>query len=666
MAVSQISKFYIFAHLSIQEPLIKELQKLGFLEISEIREKDEFQEWKISHENDENHFLTELTKVKFCIDFLSDYQGKEKKGISSLFIPKKIMNYDYFNELCQKLNYETLYEQCKEYEHELNQIKLQDNKLKTIANELEAWIDLDFDLSKMTQNQYIYFLLGTIKNDERTDLKNTILEKVKESDLFVVKELKNKSRIMIVCLKEKLNEIKQIVQQFHFDIYQYSHTYEGTVKEITREIDNHLKLNEKRRQGIEKELEKIYQKNQSGIHTMYDFLSISRDKEEAKKHLVKSENTFIIQGWIQRKNIPQLKNILQAEFQAYEIYFEEPRKEEQVPVTLDNPKLVKPFEIITELYSLPNYNEIDPTPILSIFYFIFFGFCLSDVGYGATLAILSYFAIHKIKLEGGSKKFFTLLYYCGIAGIFGGIFVGSWFGDILDYLPSIFNNLRIFLIQRLSLFNPTENPIPLLILSLSLGVIHIYTGIVLKFLGNLQKGKLIDGLMDQISWLFLLTGIILVLLNGFNIAILKTIAWVMVVLGALTLVLTQGRTKNNIFLKIGSGILSLYNITGYLGDVLSYSRLFALSLTTGIIAEIFNMFSKMVINIPYIGILLTVIILLIGHIFNLLISVLSAFVHDVRLQYIEFFNKFYQGGGVAFKPFGMKTTYIKLEDNSKN
>ncbi|MDD5635870.1 MAG: V-type ATPase 116kDa subunit family protein, partial [Atribacterota bacterium] len=181
------------------------------------------------------------------------------------------------------------------------------------------------------------------------------------------------------------------------------------------------------------------------------------------------------------------------------------------------------------------------------------------------------------------------------------------------------------------------------------------------FLDNVKRGKMIDGLMDQISWLLLLTGIILFLIKGMFPSIFGTIAILFLFIGVFTLITTQGRTNKNIIMRIGSGILSLYDITSYFSDVLSYSRLFALSLATGIIATMFNMLATMA-NIPYVGIIITIIILFIGHVFNLLISGLSAFIHDARLQYVEFFTKFYQAGGIPFKPFSLKTTYTKVEE----
>ncbi len=664
MAISQISKFHIFAHLSIKESLLKELQKLGCVEIIDIDKKTSFHDWKSMEEEGEINLSAELNKVKYCIDLLSDYKVEDKKGFQSFVASKEILNYNQLDEMAQQFNYEKLYGQCKEADGELNNLKLQENRLKAIEQEIQDWRELEIDLSRMNQTTYVRYLLGSIPKNE---LENLIRDTEQQSNITMihpVREDKNRIKIVVITLKEKIEEINHVVQKYHFEPYKYSHSLTGTPRQIQEEILKQLNEIKKRRSEIEKNLKIISKDNHQALYPIYDFLSIKKEKEEAKKHLKKSEKTFVIKGWIQKKDIPRLHNRLENQFTDYEIHFSAPREGEKVPVTLDNHKLVKPFEVITELYSLPSYHEIDPTPTLSIFYFIFFGLCLSDVGYGASMAILCYFAIHKFKLEGYPKKFITLLYYCGIAGILGGILVGSWFGDILDYLPPAFNNIRDFLIQKLALFEPTDNPIPLLILSLTLGVIHVFIGIILKFIDNARNGRLADGFMDQISWLLLLTGLILVLLSGMLQPALGKFAWFILLIGALTIILTQGRHQKNIFMRIGSGFLGLYNITGYFSDVLSYSRLFALGLATGIIAKMFNMLAMMI-DIPYIGFLLTLIILFIGHVFNLLISGLSAFIHDARLQYVEFFTKFYQAGGNPFRPFSLKTTYTKVEEDKR-
>jgi V/A-type H+/Na+-transporting ATPase subunit I len=660
MAISQVKKFHIFAHLSIKELLLKELQKLGSTEIIHIGKKTAFHDWKNIEEDTESDVFIELNKVKFCIDFLSPYR-EEEKGIQTLFSTKKTNEFNQLAELFRQLDYDKIYQQCKELDNDLNHIKLQENRLKAIKQELLDWKELDLDLSRMNKTKYVRYLLGSIAKSDLETFINDVTRQSKANFIQPIKEDKNKSKIVVIGLEENIEEIKRIALQYHFETYQYNYSFTGTPKQIIEKISKELTEITERRTEIEKKLKEIYKNNQN-IYPIYDFLSINKEKEDIKRYLKKSDNTFVIKGWIQNKDIPKLKSTLKDNFKTFEVHFTEPEKDDQIPVALENNKLVKPFEVITELYSLPNYHEIDPTPILSIFYFIFFGFCLSDVGYGAVLAFLSYLAMTKLALGDGAKKFFKLLYYCGIAGIFGGIIMGSWFGDILDYLPSIFRGIRDFLIQKLALFDPTDNPIPLLILSLSLGVIQVYTGIILKYLDNVKKGKLVDGLMDQISWLVFLTGIILVLVQGMIPPLLGKFAWFLLLVGALSIVLTGGRANKNFLMKIGSGILSLYDITGYFSDVLSYSRLFALGLATGIIAKMFNMLATMA-NVPYIGIFLTLIVLFIGHVFNLLISGLSAFIHDARLQYVEFFTKFYKAGGVAFKPFSFKPTYTKIEES---
>jgi len=659
MAISKVDKFHIFAHLSIKDSLLKELQKLGFVEIIYIDKKKAFHDWFNIKESDKGNASEELTKVKFCIDLFSDYCKEKKKGLNSFFPSKEIIDYNQFINLSKEIDYESLYQQCKEFDDNFNNLKLQENKLKNIEQELTDWQELDLDISATNKTKYVQILLGSIAKNNLEVFKNEVNQKTKYNVVQKIKESKNIFKILIIGLRENINEIENIAQKHNFEIYKYTHSFKGTPKQILEEISMQLKQIYSKKKEIEEEIKKIAQKNQT-IFKIYDFLSTKKEKEDIEFNLKRSESTFAIKGWIQKKDISKLKNMLKEQFKTFEINFTEPKEDEQVPVTLDNHRFVKPFEVITELYSLPNYFELDPTPILSLFYFIFFGFCLSDVGYGFVLALLSFLAINKLNLEGSAKKFFRLLYYCGIAGIFGGIFVGSWFGDILNYLPSSFGSIRNFLTQKVALFDPTNNPIPLLILSLFLGVIQVYTGIILKFLYNVKKGKLIDGLMDQISWLTFLTGIILVLLKGMLAPIFSYIAWFLLISGVFTIVLTQGRTNKSILMRIGSGILALYNITGYFSDVLSYSRLFALGLATGIIATMFNMLATMA-NIPYIGIILTMIILFIGHVFNLLISGLSAFIHDARLQYVEFFTKFYQAGGIPFKPFKLKTKYTKVK-----
>jgi V/A-type H+-transporting ATPase subunit I len=321
--------------------------------------------------------------------------------------------------------------------------------------------------------------------------------------------------------------------------------------------------------------------------------------------------------------------------------FEDPAEDDDIPVALSNPRLVQPFEIVTELYSLPDPREIDPNVYMAPFYFVFFGMMVSDAAYGLVLSLLSALALWKLKLAGMGKKLVELLFLCGISTFIWGIIFGSWFGDLIKVKP-------LWL-------NPLDNPMAVLYLSFAMGLVQIYTGIVLSAYKNIRKGKVADALMDQGLWLVFLTGLIMLAFPG-TVGVAKYVALV----GAMGLVLTQGRTQRSIIKKFTSGLLSLYNVTSYLSDVLSYSRLLALGLATGVIATVINTMAKML-GVNIIGYIAMVIIMAGGHLFNIAVNALGAYVHSSRLQYIEFFGKFYEGGGRAFDPLRMKTEYLDIE-----
>jgi V/A-type H+-transporting ATPase subunit I len=246
-----------------------------------------------------------------------------------------------------------------------------------------------------------------------------------------------------------------------------------------------------------------------------------------------------------------------------------------------------------------------------------------------------------------------------------GAIMGSWMGDTLNYLPKNILFIKTFLIDTISLLDPIKNPMPLLLISLSLGVIQIYTGFIIKFIANIKENKIKTGLMDQGSWLLLISGILLFIiantisfLSGFAI-ITKYIIWA----GLLSVVITQGRSNKNIILKAAGGVLSLYDLIGYFSDILSYSRLFALGLSTAVLAVVVNNFVALFKDIPFIGIIVAALVFIIGHLFNMVISGMGAFIHSTRLQYVEYFTKFYEGGGTPFKPFKVITKYIKVQIN---
>ncbi|MDD4568920.1 MAG: V-type ATPase 116kDa subunit family protein, partial [Tepidanaerobacteraceae bacterium] len=415
----------------------------------------------------------------------------------------------------------------------------------------------------------------------------------------------------------------------------------GTKEQIIKEEQNRQEEIEKERDNIKNESKKL-SKERLYFEILYDYYSVERDRKSAVLKVADTDKTFSLQAWLPEKYEEHVKKkVLEVTDLVY-LEFQVPTEDEDIPVLLSNAKLIEPFEVITELYSLPDPRGVDPNLYMAPFYFVFFGMMLSDAGYGIVLSLLTGYALWKFKLAGSGKKFAAMLFLCGISTAMWGVIFGGWFGDLIKVKP-----LWI---------NPLDNPLLVLIVAFILGIIQIYTGIILNAYKNIRAGHIADALMDQGLWLVLLTGLLMFVKPELS-AVAKNVS----IFGALGLVLTQGRSQKGILKKLMSGILSLYNITGYLSDVLSYSRLLALGLTTGVIATVINTMAKTVAG-SFIGYIVMALIIVGGHVFNLAINVLGAYVHSSRLQYIEFFSKFYDSGGQAFDPLKIKTTYVQLED----
>ena len=297
--------------------------------------------------------------------------------------------------------------------------------------------------------------------------------------------------------------------------------------------------------------------------------------------------------------------------------------------------------MVTRLYGSPSKKDLVPTPLMAPFFFACFLICLSYVCYGELLSSISFVLNRKIKLAGMGRQLVNLLFWGGLSSIIFGILMGGWFGDLIPIKPLW--------------FNPLDDPMRMLIFSFIVGTPD-YFGMAIQAYRNIKDGKPWDALFDQGGWYLFLTGLILLIVPGGG-----TIGKWSAIAGALVLILTQGRSQKSIIRKLLSGLLSLYDVTGFLSDVLSYSRLLALGLATGVIASAINTMGGLLAN-SVVGIIIMVVILAGGHIFNLVISTLSSYVHTSRLQYIEFFSKFFEGGGKAFQPFQIKTKFVDVEE----
>jgi V/A-type H+-transporting ATPase subunit I len=392
---------------------------------------------------------------------------------------------------------------------------------------------------------------------------------------------------------------------------------------------------------------------------------VLRDRYSALASGNATDQVVMLRGWIPESELPAVKKALASFDSSIEIVITEPGPDDTVPSHIVNPSWCLPFENLTRLYGAPKYGEIDPTPLLAPFFLIFFGMCLGDAGYGLIMIGFFTWFLRKFKrMPTGFREFFKLFVLSGISAVVVGVLTGSWFGDLVDAF-GIFSFLRP-LKNAPVILNPMENPMTYLAISLALGIVQLMFGLGIAFYDALRKKNYMGAFADTGGWIVFLVGLLLWggTAGGFLPAETASLAKTLAIAGAVVLIATQGREKTGIISKAISGVLSLYGVTSYLGDVLSYSRLLALGLATSAVGVIINMLAGLAGSVPFVGWILALLLIVGGHIFSIAVNVLGAFVHSLRLQYVEFFSKFYTGGGRVFAPLTYNTSYVFIKKDT--
>lgn len=421
--------------------------------------------------------------------------------------------------------------------------------------------------------------------------------------------------------------------------------------------------------GAEAEI-RTYAALRSAMQYTIDYFSMRIEKYDVLGRLWQSPHVFVITGYIPAESAPALEKELTEKFEAY-VELETPAEDEDVPVKLKNNAFAAPVEGVLESYSMPGRKEIDPSTLMAVFYYFLFGMMLSDAGYGLLMVIGCGIALAKFKnMEESLRKFLKMFLYCGISTVFWGAMFGSFFGDAVTVIGKTFFNVDIAIPALW--FTPLNEPMRLLLFSFLIGVIHLFAGLGAQFYQLARQGLWKDAIFDVVFWYMLVGGGILYLLSmqmfadmvslGFTLpAAVGTAGAIAAGIGAVGIVLTAGRESRSPFKRLLKGLYGLYGVSGYLSDILSYSRLLALGLATGVIASVFNQMGAMLGNSPA-GVAVFVFAFLVGHTLNLGINVLGAYVHTNRLQFVEFFGKFFEGGSRKFNPFSAKTKYFKITE----
>lgn len=416
---------------------------------------------------------------------------------------------------------------------------------------------------------------------------------------------------------------------------------------LMSQIDVRKREREKALEQIDKELE-VCAGQREALERYADALEILITRERVRGESVESRSCVVFTGWTPAEKKDKVEAALERAGCAYELC--EPAEGDDVPTAFKSNKFSQPFATLTEMYGMPNYGSlVDPNPVMAPFFLLFFGMMMADVGYGLLVAIIAFVAMKKMKPRGTIKDLLHIIFWGGVSMTIWGVFYGSYFGDVVTQISKNFIGSD-FMIPAV-LMDPMTQPLNVLILSFGLGLVHIMVGMGVSAYRQILKGKWFDAVCDTGFWYLVFIGLILMVLG------VKVGTW-LAIAGVAGMLIFGGRHGKGLG-KVTGGLSQLYGVTGYLSDILSYSRLLALGLSSAIVASVFNILGTLVPGVA--GIIVFIPVFLFGHVFNLAINILGAFVHSLRLQYIEFFGKFYEDGGRPFKPavYRLKNFYLK-------
>ncbi len=655
MAIVKMKKTAVIGMDSVREELLSALMELGAVQLTEPDKTmgSAGVESEGQAENDSENRVTaldvEINRTALALETLQKYSTEK----SPLFATRRTMKKSEFARiLTGKETILAHVDGILQLNDEIHRLKEAENRKKADLAAVRPWLgyDLPLDLSRTQRTCIDLGVIPAAADMEK--LMNRVCEGRDAVYLQEVNRDKDLYYLIVITLKEEREEVLNLLKQHGYTPLPFA-GFAGTAADSLAQLTEEIEELQRRCVQAEDQVRSL-QDLRLDIECLYDQLIMERDQERIKSKLLKTGRTFCLEGWIPESCIEEAQRLFDRCRCCYA--FRDPKEDEAVPVLLQNGGAAWPFEGITEMYSLPDYRGVDPTRSLSLFYAMFFGIMLSDAGYGIIIAAACFIILKRFPLEGMTSKMIRMFFYCGLSTIFWGALFGGWFGDFFQVAAQVIFNREITV--KPLWFNPTEDPTRLLIWSLVFGVVHIFFGMGIKAVMLIREGKWLDAVCDIFSWYMVIVGLAM-WLGGSSISpALSKPGMYMAAAGAALILLTGGRSKKGIGRVIG-GLSSLYDITSYLSDILSYARLLALGLATGVIAQVVNLMGSLA-GGGAVGTLVLLFAFVIGHTFNLAINALGAFVHSCRLQYIEFFGKFYEDGGEEFAPFRKNTKYVRL------
>jgi len=660
MSISRMTKVMLASHKGEAKELLESIQDAGIMEVLDAEKAMVSKEWpelvvSSARPRDIEETIREL---KSGISFLNNY--REKTG--GLFAAKPAVARSQYLKIVSGKETLDLLEQSLKVQGRLGELESRSENISSAISMLEPWVGLSISVEEMKELTRASCVAGIIP-DKCFD---EIVEKLGEMGAAVedVGNRRGDHACLIAGLKENHAEILKVLRAGDFEEVRFDNMA-GGVSEL---IEGYRQEKESIALEIRELAEQASKLAEGGLdlEVLHDHYQNLLEREQTWIDSPETEHTIILEGWVKRKDYKRLEKIVNG-FEASSLSKMELAEDEFPPIEIDNAASVKPFETITRLHGMPNIGDVDPTAFLAPFFALFFGLCLTDAGYGIIIAIIFWWLIKKFQ---GDKKALWMFLICSVSTIIAGALTGGWFGDAIQSLlpqdSSAFKVLNGFR-ESIMLFDPMQDPMTFFVLSIGLGYFQIMFAICIGFFNKLLQKDYATAIFNHLTWLIFLNCLLVMGLSKAGIVsegVSKLAGWVAISQAVIIFLFTE--RKSGIAGRIGGGVFALFSTVFYFGDVLSYVRLMALGMVTAGLGMAINILVKLVMDVPYVGFILGALLFVVGHSVNIALSVLSSFVHSLRLQFVEFFPKFFVGGGRAFEPLQKKYEYILMNTKKEN
>lgn len=668
MALAEMCKARIAVHKSVADELAARLQALGCCEFIN-REGDWGHSEAMRRVREKRRRVDELiADTRFDERLLEPYETAKEGSLAKMLGEVPTYTFEQLAGMVDEKKFTEFTALMRDAERRLTETRADMSRLRGLLGQIELLESIKYPLEFFTTGTEM--IGGAVWSVPKTYAPALAARIEKElGDMVEFQQLQGGEKdpsatFAVLYQKSEAEKVFKIAEEFGATRVEVPKDFAATAAVEKERLAEELEKCSLRETDCVKELQEKADEGLFMARNYGDYWKILRDRLEAMETGVPTEEVLIWEFWVPKEFLSRVEKVVSS-YDAFTEFAEvAPDEGEMPPTLLKNKPWSSCIEPLTVMYGTPTYGKVDPTSLMAPFFFVFLGMCFGDAGYGLVVAgILSYIMV-KHQLAPTLRKFFVMMLIgMGMTVIMGAL-TGSWFGDSITAFP--FLSALVPIASKLQLLDPMKDPMTLLMISLALGFIQVIFGLMIAFRENWKAGDKMAAFSDQGGWIIFLCGLVSMgcAMSGSLPASLILPTKGLAILGAAILVCTQGREKTGFMAKLFSGVMSLYNVTGFMGDVLSYSRLLALGLGSAAVGLVINLLVNLVSGVPYVGLLLGILIFVLGHTFSIAVNLLGAFIHSLRLQYVEFFGKFYNATGSDFTPLCNAAQYSRIQEDT--